>query len=216
MATFDYVAWGNGLIGKWLLETGESGVYRGQCTQVVTQLLKDLGYVDYNVAHGNGNQVGTTMVVRGEADYVGINLTSIPANEIHIVCQDVGNFLTAGHVSVAAGSDIVFEENVTIAGLPVRNYGIGLVYPMRLGRLSEAFRSTRYHYKLTITTIYDNISSSTVGDPTDNPIGVNSNRYINGSLINTKKSKISKHSSIKNIKRFEIVPYTLRGINQDV
>jgi len=214
MATFDYVAWGNGLVGKWVLETGESGVYRGQCTQAVTQLLKDLGYADYNVARGNGNQVGATMVTRGEAEYVGINLSSIPTNEIHIVCQDVGNPLTAGHVSVAAAGDIIFEQNVTITGLPTRNYGIGPTYPMRLGRLSESFRSTRYHYKLTITTIYDNITG-TGGDPTDNPVGPNTNRYLNNTIINTKKSKTNSRSSVKTKKRFEIVSFTIRGINQD-
>ena len=211
MPTFDYVAWGNSKIGKWVLETGESGIYRGQCTQVVTQLLKDLGYTDWNVARGNGSQVGPSMVSRGEAEFVGTNLSSIPSNEIHIICNDVGTIL-AGHVSVAAVTDIIFEQNVTISGLPTANYGIGPVYPMRLGRLGESFRSTRYHYKLIIDTIYDNISGGSVDNPTDNPLGINNNRYLKNTFINIKKSKNNKLNSIKNIKRFEIVPVTIRGI----
>src|SRR6266567_625957 len=102
MADFNYIGWGSSFVGKWVLETGESGIYRGQCTQAVSQLLKSLGYTGWHAARGNGNQVGPYMVAHGEAVYVGTNLSSVPTGEIHIVCQDVGNALTAGHVSVCA------------------------------------------------------------------------------------------------------------------
>lgn len=215
MATFDYVAWGNGTLGKWLLETGESGVYRGQCTQTVTQFLKDFGYTGWAAARGNGSQVGATMVARGEAIYVGTNLISVPTGEIHVICQEVGTG-RAGHVSVAGSGDIVYEENVTIYGLPTRNYGIGNVYPSRIGRLSESFRMTRYHYKVIVDGDFDDIGDGDGGDPpSDDPIGPNQLRYLKGRIIDTKKSKLNKLNSIKDHKRFEIVT-RIKGVGQDI
>jgi hypothetical protein len=216
MADFDYVAWGNAnVVGKWTLETGESGVYRGQCTQVVSQLLKDLGVADYAAARGNGNQVGPNMVIRGEATYEGTNLTSIPENEIHIICKDVGNISTAGHVSVCAIIDIIFEQNVYFPGAPTHNYGIGPTYPGRLGRLSESWRGTRYHYKLIAPTDYDNVGGTDGGEPGDDGIGPNQNRYLRSKVIVTKKRKTSKNHHIKNHKRYYAISKTVRGIAQN-
>lgn len=216
MATFDFAAWGNAQIGKWVLESGESGVYRGQCTQAVTQLLKDLGYPQYNVARGNGNQVGATMVARGEAVYVGTNVNPIPANEIHIVCLGVGQ-AGAGHVSVAALGDLLYEQNVSVGGLPTRNYGIGPTYPMRLGRTTESWRATRYHYKLTIDTDYDNIGGDdSGGDPGDNPSGANQNRYQKrGAIIDIHRYKTTDNFAVKNRKKYMIGRLTRRRFGQD-
>ena len=214
MPTFDFVAWGNTKqVGKWLLETGESGIYRGQCTQTVTQLLKDLGYSGWNAARGNGSQVGATMVARGEAVYVGTNLSSIPSNEIHVVCQEVGTG-RPGHVSVAASGDIIFEENVAIPGLLTHNYGVGPVYPGRLGRLGESFRLTRYHYKITVDSDFDGIDDGTADDPTDDPIGPNQNRFLRKRVIDTKKSKTNRFNSINNHKDFNLFRKTNRDIGQ--
>lgn len=214
MADFDYVNWGNTkIVGKWVMETG-SGIYRGQCTQVVSQLLKDLSWPSFAAARGNGNQVGPNMVINGEAIYVGTNLASIPANEIHIICKDVGNTSTAGHVSVAAVGDIVFEQNVHNDG-GTRNYGIGATYSGRLGRLGEAWRGTRYHYKLIIPTSYDNINGDdTGGVPADNPGDPNQNRYLRTKMVDTRKSKTNKANAIENHKKFHLVRKTNRGIAQ--
>jgi hypothetical protein len=214
MPTFDFVAWGNTKqVGRWVLEDGTSGVYRGQCTQTVTQLLRDLGYTGWNRARGNGSQVGATMVSLGEATYVGTNLTSIPSGEIHIVCQEVGTG-NAGHVSVAASGDTIFEENVTITGLLTRNYGIGPTYPGRIGRLGESFRMTRYHYKLTVDTAFDGVGDSSGGDPTTDPIGPNQNRFLRKNLVDIQKSKTLINNSVKNHKKFQLVPYKIKGIGQ--
>lgn len=214
MADFDYVAWGNGtIVGKWVMETGSS-IYRGQCTQVVSQLLKDLSWPSYAAARGNGNQVGPTMVIRGEAVYVGTDLASIPTNEIHIICKDVGNPATAGHVSVAAVGDIVFEQNVN-NDQPTHDYGIGPTYSGRLGRLGESWRGTRYHYKLIITTPFDNIDGTDPGgDPTDGGSGDNQNRFLKGSIIDIKKRKLHAASAVKDGKRYQTVFTTTRGLNQ--
>ena len=104
MADFRYINWGNSIVGKFVLENG-SGIYRGQCTQVVSQLLKDLGYPAYNRARGNGNEVGAYMVAHDEAVFVGTNLANIPAGQIHVVCTGVGS-LGAGHVFIAAANDV--------------------------------------------------------------------------------------------------------------
>lgn len=215
MASFDFVNWGTTkIVGKWVLSTGESGVYRGQCTQVVSQLLKDLGWPSYAAARGNGNQVGANMVLRGEAVYVGTNLSSIPTNEIHIICKDVGGS-GDGHVSVAAIGDIVYEQNVRNDN-PTHDYGIGNTYSGRLGRLGEAWRGTRYHYKLTIDTDFDNIDGDGGGggDPGDNPIGPNQNRYLRTKQVDVKKKKTAENNSIKNHKDFYLVQKTKRGIAQ--
>lgn len=214
MATFDYVAWGNAnIVGKWSMAT-ESGIYRGQCTQVVSQLLRDLGWPSYAAARGNGNQVGANMVIRGEAEYVGTNLSSIPTNEIHIICKDVGNPATAGHVSVAAVGDIVFEQNVN-NDQPTHDYGIGATYSGRLGRLGESWRGTRYHYKLTIATDFDNIDGTDEGgDPTDGASGANQNRFLKGSVVDIKKSKLHTASAVKDHKKYYLVATTDRNIGQ--
>ena len=214
MADFDFVNWGNTtIVGEWVMETG-SGVYRGQCTQAVTQLLKDLGVADYGAARGNGNQVGPNMVVRGEATYEGTNLASIPTNEVHIICKDVGNTSTTGHVSVSAVGDIVFEQNVNVGG-PTQNYGIGPTYPGRLGRLGEAWRGTRYHYKLIADTDFDNIDGDDGGgDPGDDPIGPNQNRFLRSGIIDIKKKSLSKINSIKDHKKYYVIKVVKRGINQ--
>lgn len=215
MADFDFANWGSTkIVGKWVLETGESGIYRGQCTQVVSQLLKDLGWPSYAAARGNGNQVGANMVIRGEAEYVGTNLSSIPANEIHIICKDVGNPSSDGHVSVAALGDVVYEQNVTNGG-GTRNYGIGNTYGGRFGRLGEAWRGTRFHYKLTIPTDYENIDGDGgSGDPDDNPIGPNQNRYLRIRQVDIKKTKTAQNNSIENHKKYLLVPRTKRDIAQ--
>lgn len=219
MADFNYVAWGNlKTVNKFVVEDGSSGVYRGQCTQTVSQLLRDLGYPGWRAARGNGSQVGATMVARGEAVYVGTNLTSIPANEIHIVCQEVGTG-RAGHVSVAAVSDIVFEQNVRVgaAVFLTANYGIGIVYAGRIGRLSETFRMTRYHYKLTVPTDYDNIDGDDPGgDPTDEPLGPNELRYLKGRVIDIKKSKTNKYNAVNNHKDYQIVTRIRGNVGQDI
>jgi hypothetical protein len=215
MADFDYVAWGNTkIVGKWVIETGESGIYRGQCTQVVSQLLKDLGYPAYGTARGNGNQVGPYMVTHGEATYEGTNLSSIPSNEIHVICRDVGG-AGAGHVSVAAFGDIVYEQNVNNGG-GTQNYGIGPTYSGRLGRLAEAWRGTRYHYKLIIDTDFDNVTGSgdDPGDPSDDPIGPNQNRFLRSNIIDIQKMKLNRSSSVKNHKQYYLVKKTKRGVNQ--
>lgn len=219
MADFNFVAWGNlKQVNKFVLEDGSSGVYRGQCTQTVTQLLRDLGYSGWQSARGNGSQVGATMVARGEAVYVGTNLTSIPANEIHIVCQEVGTG-RAGHVSVAAVDDIIFEENVRVGAsvFLTANYGIGIVYAGRIGRLSETFRLTRYHYKLTVPTDYDNIDGDDPGgDPTDDPQGPNELRYLKGRVIDIQKSKTNKLNSINDHKDYQIVTSIRGNVGQDI
>lgn len=210
MADFRYVAWGSGLIGKFVLESG-SGIYRGQCTQVVSQLLKDLGYPAYNKARGNGNQVGASMVAAGEAVFVGTNLTSVPAGQIHVVCTGVGDLSTAGHVFVAGANDVVYEQNVRMSGLPTRNFGIGPTYPFRLGRLGESFRGTKHHYKVLVNTDFDSIDGSgdSGGDPDDND-GDNQNRLISKNLINIQKSKSSKYDSARTSKKYHPIPYGKR------
>lgn len=214
MPTFDYVGWGNALKGKWVLETGESGVYRGQCTQIVTQILKDLGYSGYNAARGNGNQVGPTMVIRGEAVFVGTDLSSIPSNEIHVICKDVGNFSTPGHVSVAAAGDVIYEQNIGYSGAPSQNFGVGPTYPVRVGRLSESWRGTRYHYKITVETDYDNVSGDGGIFEPDDPTGPNQNRFVRSSIFGVKKFKSAQINSIKNHKKYDLVQRTFRGIPQ--
>lgn len=219
MADFNYIAWGNAKqVNRWVLEDGSSGVYRGQCTQTVTQLLRDLGYPGWQAARGNGSQVGATMVARGEAVYVGTNLASIPNGEIHVVCQEVGTG-RPGHVSVAAIGDIIFEENVRVgaSALLIQNYGIGPVYAGRIGRLSEGFRMTRYHYKITVPTDFDNVDGDdTGGDPTDDPQGPNQLRYLKGRIINTKKSKTNHLNAINDHKDYHIVNVTRRDPGQDI
>lgn len=213
MATFDYVAWGNSLTGKWVLETGESGVFRGQCTQVVTQLLKDLGYTGWNAARGNGNQVGSTMVSRGEAQFVGTDLGTVPTGEIHVICKGVGGS-GDGHVAVAGAGDIVFEQNVR-NGLPTRDFGIGPTYSFRLGRLGEAWRETIYHYKITVITDYDNVGGTDPGGtPGDDPTGPNQNRLVKAKIIDIKRSKTSTINSVKNHKKYHPVKRIKRGIAQ--
>jgi len=210
MADFRYVAWGSGLIGKFVLESG-SGIYRGQCTQVVSQLLKDLGYPAYNKARGNGNQVGASMVAAGEAVFVGTNLASVPAGQIHVVCTGVGDLLTAGHVFVAGANDVVYEQNVKVSGAQQRNFGIGNTWPVRLGRLGESWRGTKHHYKLLVNTDFDSIDGSgdSGGDPDDNG-GDNQNRLISKNLINIQKSKSSKYDSARTSKKYHPVPYGKR------
>lgn len=219
MADFNFVAWGNlKQVNKFVLEDGSSGVYRGQCTQTVTQLLRDLGYPGWQAARGNGSQVGATMVARGEAVYVGTNLASIPAGEIHVVCQEVGTG-RAGHVSVAAIGDIVFEENVRVgaAALLIANYGIGTVYAGRIGRLSESFRMTRYHYKITVPTDYDNVNGDDDGsEPTDDPLGPNQLRYLKGRIIDVQKSKTNKINAINDHKDYQIVTRIRSNVGQDI
>lgn len=207
MADFRYVAWGSGLIGKFVLESG-SGIYRGQCTQVVSQLLKDLGYPAYNKARGNGNQVGASMVAAGEAVFVGTNLASVPAGQIHVVCTGVGDLSTAGHVFVAGANDVVYEQNVKIPGAQQRNFGIGNTWPVRLGRLGESWRGTKHHYKLLVNTDFDSIDGSgdSGGDPDDTG-GDNQNRLINQNLIHIQKSKTSKYDSARSRKKYHPVPY---------
>lgn len=214
MATFDFVAWGNSnIVGKWVMDTG-SGVYRGQCTQVVSELLKDLGYPLFAAARGNGNQVGPNMVVRGEATYEGTNLASIPAGEIHVICKGVGNPATDGHVSVAGIGDIIFEQNVR-NGQPTRNFGIGPTYSGRLGRLGEPWRETRYHYKIIVETDYDNVGGDDGGgEPEDDPEGPNQNRFLNGRMVSTKRKKLTDNSAVKTHKKFYAVKTTRRGISQ--
>lgn len=212
MAAFDFISWGNTkIVGKWVTEAN-SGIYRGQCTQVVTQFLKDFGYPGWNVARGNGNQVGATMVTRGEAVYVGTNLSSIPAGEIHVICKDVGNPFTDGHVSVAAVGDTVYEQNVTIAGAPVRNYGIGNTYPGRLGRLGEAFRGVRYHYKIIVEGGFDDIGGEDGGgSPGDDPGDPNQNRYAKLQANQQTKKKINRIEAAKTHKKFNQVRVYKRG-----
>lgn len=209
MADFRYVAWGTGLLGKFVLENG-SGIYRGQCTQIVSQLLKDLGYPAYNLARGNANQVGAFMVAAGEAVFVGTNLASIPDGQIHIICTGVGD-AGAGHVSVVAANDVVFEQNVHTSGAQQRNFGIGNTYPVRLGRLGEEWRGTKHHYKLLVNIDFDSIDGSgdSGGDPDDTG-GDNQNRLINQNLINIKKSKSSKYDSARTNKKYHLVPYGKR------
>lgn len=208
MADFRYINWGNSNVGKFVLENG-SGIYRGQCTQVVSQLLKDLGYPAYNRARGNGNEVGAYMVANGEASFVGTNLSSIPAGQIHVVCTGVG-VEGAGHVFVCAANDVVFEQNVRGGGSP-RNFGIGNTYPMRLGRLGEAWRGTKHHYKLLVNTDFDSVDGSgdSGGDPDDSD-GDNQNRLIENSIIDIKKKKANKFESTKTSKTYH--PIKLRKI----
>lgn len=214
MADFDFIGWGNTkIVGHWVLETGESGIYRGQCTQVVSQLLKDLGVPSYAAARGNGNQVGPNMVIRGEATYEGTNLASIPTNEIHVICKDVGNPYTAGHVSVSAIGDTVFEQNVNNGG-GTHNYGVGPTYSGRLGRLGEAWRGTRYHYKLIVETDFDNINGDDDGSDPDDAIGPNQNRFLRSNIIEIAKSKNNRLSSIKEHKDYYAIRTTKRGISQ--
>lgn len=201
MAAFDFIGWGNSkIIGKWVTESN-SGVYRGQCTQVVTQFLKDFGFAGWNAARGNGNQVGATMVSRGEAVYVGTNLSSIPAGEIHVICKDVGNPNTAGHVSVAAVGDTIYEQNVN-NNQPTRNFGIGATYSGRLGRLGEAWRGTRYHYKIIVEGGFDDIGGEDPGgDPDDEGSGPNQNRYFekyNTDIIKKRNNDIEAAKTHKN------------------
>lgn len=209
MADFRYINWGNSLIGKFVLENG-SGIYRGQCTQIVSQLLKDLGYPAYNRARGNGNEVGAYMVAHDEAVFVGTNLSSVPAGQIHIICTGVGS-LGAGHVSVVAANDVVFEQNVKSAGAVQRNFGIGNTWPVRLGRLGESWRGTKYHYKLLVNTDFDSVDGSgdSGGDPDDTD-GDNQNRLIENSIIDIKKKKASKFDSSKTSKTYH--PIKLRKI----
>lgn len=209
MADFRYINWGNSLIGKFVLENG-SGIYRGQCTQIVSQLLKDLGYPAYNRARGNGNEVGAYMVAHDEAVFVGTNLSSVPAGQIHIICTGVGS-AGAGHVSVVAANDVVFEQNVKSAGAVQRNFGIGNTWPVRLGRLGESWRGTKYHYKLLVNTDFDSIDGS--GDSGGNPDdteGDNQNRLIENSIIDIKKKKASKFDSSRTAKKY--YPIKLRKI----
>lgn len=216
MATFDYVAWGNSTIGKWVLEDGSSGVYRGQCTQTVTQFLKDFGYPGWQAARGNGSQVGATMVARGEAVYVGTNLAKVPSGEIHVICQEVGTG-RAGHVSMAGASDIVFEQNVS-TGSVIRNYGVGPTYPGRIGRLAEPWRMTRYHYKVIVDGNFDDIGDGDGGadDPDDGAQGPNQLRYLKGRVINTKKSKNNRLNAIEDHKDYHIVNITRHDPGQDI
>lgn len=213
MAAFDLVDWGSTkIIGKWVLETGESGVYRGQCTQVVTQFLKDFGYSGWNAARGNGNQVGPYMVAHGEAEFVGTNLSSVPAGEVHVVCKDVGTPGTDGHVSIAGAGDTVYEQNVK-NNQPTHNYGIGPTYSGRLGRLSEAWRGTRYHYKITVTGDYDDISGDGgSGDPDDGGSGPNQNRYDINYNTNIKKRRNNPIEAAKTHKRYQHVKNYNRNI----
>ena len=208
MADFRYINWGNSIVGKFVLENG-SGIYRGQCTQVVSQLLKDLGYPAYNRARGNGNEVGAYMVAHDEAVFVGTNLANIPAGQIHVVCTGVGS-LGAGHVFIAAANDVVFEQNVRGSGAP-RSFGIGNTYPVRLGRLGEAWRGTKHHYKLLVNTDFDSVDGSgdSGGDPDDSD-GDNQNRLIENSIIDIKKKKANKFESTKTSKTYH--PIKLRKI----
>lgn len=212
MAAFDFIHWGSTkIVGKWVLETGESGVYRGQCTQAVTQFLKDFGYSGWNAARGNGNQVGATMVSRGEAVYVGTNLASIPAGEIHVICKDVGNPLTDGHVSVAGVGDTVYEQNVTTTATP-HNYGIGNTYPGRLGRLGEGFRGTRYHYKVTVTGGFDDIGGTDPGGTPGDGVGdPNQNRYAAKQATDIIKKHNNRIEAAKTHKNYNSVRYYKRG-----
>jgi hypothetical protein len=216
MAAFDFVDWGNTkIVGHWVLEgsPSPSGVYRGQCTQAVTQFLKDFGYSGWNAARGNGNQVGATMVSRGEAVYVGTNLSSIPAGEVHVICKDVGNPATDGHVSVAAAGDTVYEQNVTIAGSPVHNYGIGNTYPGRLGRLSEAWRGTRYHYKIIVEGGFDDIGGDGgSGDPGDGGSGPNQNRYFSKNETDIKKKHVNDIEAARTHKNYQPVKSFRRNV----
>ena len=117
-------------------------------------------------------------------------------------------------MSVAAVGDIVFEQNVTNGG-GTRNYGIGTTYSGRLGRLSESWRGTRYHYKLTVDTDYDNINGDDEGgDPGDNPLGPNQNRFLRGNVIVTKRNKTADNFAVKNHKRYQAFRRTRRGIPQ--
>lgn len=213
MSAFDFITWGNTkIVGKWVLETGESGVYRGQCTQVVTQFLKDFGYSGWNAARGNGNQVGASMVARGEATYVGTNLSSIPSGEIHVICKDVGNPATDGHVSVAGVGDTVYEQNVTTSAA-THNYGIGATYPGRLGRLGEAFRGTRYHYKITVTGGFDDIGGTDPGGSPGDGVGdPNQNRYFEKYNTNIVKKRMNKSEASKTKKRYQPVKNFKRNI----
>lgn len=209
MADFRYVAWGTGLLGKFVLENG-SGIYRGQCTQIVSQLLKDLGYPAYNRARGNGNEVGAYMVANGEAVFVGTNLSSVPAGQIHIICTGVGGD-GAGHVSVVAANDVVFEQNVRVSGAQQRNFGIGNTWPVRLGRLGESWRGTKHHYKLLVNTDFDSVDGSgdSGGDPDDTD-GDNQSRLIGRSVIDIKKKKSNKYESSRTSKKYHPIPYTKR------
>lgn len=207
MADFRYVAWGTGLLGKFVLENG-SGIYRGQCTQIVSQLLKDLGYPAYNLARGNGNQVGAFMVAAGEAVFVGTNLASIPDGQIHVICTGVGG-AGAGHVSVVAANDVVFEQNVHISGAQQRNFGIGNTYPVRLGRLGEAWRGTKHHYKLLVNTDFDSVDGSgDSGGDADDSDGDNQTRLIKQSVIDIKKKKANKFDASRTSKKYQAVPYS--------
>lgn len=216
MAAFDFITWGNTkIVGHWVVEgtPSPSGVYRGQCTQVVSQFLKDFGYSGWNAARGNGNQVGASMVARGEATYVGTNLSSIPAGEIHVICKDVGNPATDGHVSVAAVGDTMYEQNVTIAGSPVHNYGIGNTYPGRLGRLGESWRGTRYHYKIIVTGDFDDIGGDDGGgSPGDGGSGDNQNRYAQNQTTDIVKKRKNKYEAARTHKRYESVKVFDRNI----
>lgn len=205
MADFDYVAWGNSHIGTWVTENLGSGIYRGQCTQVIRQLLYDIGYPNYAVARGDGKDVGPNMVALGEAVYVGDNLTTIPANEIHVVSTD-GVF---GHVFVVALGDLVYESNITVAGSPTRNYGAGTTYPFRLGRLGESWRGHKRHYKLIVPTDYDNINGD--GGSAGNPGGGHVSggaQDVNDSFFKytaVKKTKSNPMMSVKDKKRYTTI-----------
>lgn len=215
MAAFDFIEWGNTkIVGHWVVEgsPSPSGVYRGQCTQVVTQFLKDFGYSGWNAARGNGNQVGASMVARGEAMYVGTNLASIPAGEIHVICKDVGVIGADGHVSVAGVGDTVYEQNVR-NDQPTHDYSIGPTYSGRLGRLSEAWRGTRYHYKVIVEGDFDDIGGDG-GDPTDPDDGAdgpNQNRYFKKYVIDVQKKSIN-NAATKTHKTYQPVRYYKRGI----
>lgn len=216
MPTFDFVNWGNTKqVAKWVIEgsPSPSGIFRGQCTQTVNQFLKDIGYSGWAAARGNGNQVGPYMVAHGEATYVGTNLASIPPGEIHVICKGVGQ-PGDGHVSVAGVGDIVFEQNTHQPGVATRDFGIGPTYPGRLGRLSEPWRGTRYHYKITVTSDYDNIGGDDDGSTPGDTTGENKNRFLKGKVIETKKRKSVSNSSVKNLKRYQAIK-TTKHVNRN-
>lgn len=83
---------------------------------------------------------------------------------------------------------------------------------MRLGRLGEAWRGTRYHYKLTVEHDFDSIGGEDIGTEPDETSGANQNRFIRGKMPDIKKSKSNRFNAIENHKQYNFVRATRRGI----
>lgn len=114
--------------------TMADGDITGQCVPLVKWYGKDMADLpNPGKARGNAKDFGDTLVREGLA----VPVTN-PIRGDLVVWKNMAT--PYGHIGVVLSGGRVFEENIGVAGVPVRTVNGAKVYGARIGALTDSFR----------------------------------------------------------------------------